>query len=596
LAKTSTPVTTGNIGRLSRPEVDRPVSQAGFDRLARHWRELGVWLSLWDRRGEVLAVDEQAGRFWNLLWSHGSRFRDELAAVVRAAGDLQGRREAEEAASISPWRPDLALFAAPVRQRQRVVGIILGAALVTDPPGEGLARLCSQCGLDFQSLVQAAEETTPVGEETGRRLAPLFQLTVRQLRELEAGCEEAAVLTQNLENTYEEQHLIYQISGMMGLPQKPAGMLERVGQELLEVSRARGVAFVLSEQAFTESAPGRNDDRLDRDIGDRIVQLGEGAPNLSELDRLAECLDYQQAVQTGYLLLNDVSQQPAFAWTRPWLKHLMALPFCHERRLLGVMLAVNCSDEGDYTSVDVQLFRAVADRVAAFLVNQHLYDDLADLLMGLLHALVNSIDAKDQYTCGHSERVAFISRTLAQAAGLSRAECQRIYLGGLLHDIGKIGVPDAILCKPGRLTEAEFDAMKKHPEIGAKILSRVRQIADLTPGVLHHHERMDARGYPYGLAGRTTPLLGRIICLADCFDAMTTDRTYRAAMPLPTVIAEIRRCSGTQFDPELAERFLKLDLARVMKEARECSQGDPSMGHLGALSPAMSGPPSPQAS
>jgi HD-GYP domain-containing protein (c-di-GMP phosphodiesterase class II) len=222
--------------------------------------------------------------------------------------------------------------------------------------------------------------------------------------------------------------------------------------------------------------------------------------------------------------------------------------------------------------------------VSAFLENQRLYDDLAHLLMALLHALVNSVDAKDPYTYGHSERVAHFSRSLAYVAGLTEVECDRVYLAGLLHDVGKIGVPDAILCKPGKLTKEEFDALKKHPEIGVRILSPVKQIRDLLPGVLYHHERIDGRGYPEGLAGENIPKLGRIICLADCFDAMTSNRTYRAAMPLPEAIEEIRRCAGSQFDPELADLFLKLDLKGFLLRDRPLAVGPPSIGHLGSLS------------
>jgi HD-GYP domain-containing protein (c-di-GMP phosphodiesterase class II) len=162
-------------------------------------------------------------------------------------------------------------------------------------------------------------------------------------------------------------------------------------------------------------------------------------------------------------------------------------------------------------------------------------------------------------------------------------------MAGLLHDVGKLGVPDAILCKPGKLTVDEFDAMRKHPEIGARILSRVRQIADLLPGVLHHHERMDGRGYPHRLADKGIPLLGRIICLGDCFDAMTTSRTYRAALPLPLALAEIRRCAGTQFDPALAEMFLRLDHGHLLTEARESCKVDPTIGHTGALDAVLGG-------
>ncbi len=115
---------------------------------------------------------------------------------------------------------------------------------------------------------------------------------------------------------------------------------------------------------------------------------------------------------------------------------------------------------------------------------------------------------------------------------MSEAFAERIYMTGLLHDVGKIGVPESVLQKTGRLTPEEFEQMKKHPQIGARILSDIKQISDVIPGVLHHHERYGGQGYPYGLVGEDIPLMGRIICLADCFDAMTSNRTYRKALPL----------------------------------------------------------------
>jgi HD-GYP domain-containing protein (c-di-GMP phosphodiesterase class II) len=138
--------------------------------------------------------------------------------------------------------------------------------------------------------------------------------------------------------------------------------------------------------------------------------------------------------------------------------------------------------------------------------------------------------------------------------------------------VGKIGVPEAVLQKPGRLDPEEFEQIKKHPEIGARILRDVKQIQDIIPGVLHHHERYDGKGYPAGLAGENIPLMGRIICLADCFDAMTSSRTYRKALPLEVALTEIRRCAGTQFDPTLADAFLEIapaTLAELLKDHRQ---------------------------
>jgi HD-GYP domain-containing protein (c-di-GMP phosphodiesterase class II) len=138
-----------------------------------------------------------------------------------------------------------------------------------------------------------------------------------------------------------------------------------------------------------------------------------------------------------------------------------------------------------------------------------------------------------------------------------------VYLSALVHDVGKIGVPEAVLTKPGRLTPAEFEMVKAHPELGVRIVERIPQMRDLIPGVLHHHEKYNGSGYPHGLAGTDIPLFGRIICLADSFDAMSSSRTYRSAMPVDNVFRELTRCSGTHFDPELAQAFMQnVDLAR----------------------------------
>jgi HD-GYP domain-containing protein (c-di-GMP phosphodiesterase class II) len=572
-ATTSIKVTKDRDGRLPAIVVDRPISAASFARLTEQWRDARVWLSLWNADGRLVESDAKTGRLWTALLAAEVGFTPRLAEHVRTlvktcsgAGESPSGGQPEW----GPWHPNLSFLAAPVRWRQRTVGAVIGGVVTSAAGGEEFTRLCTQCGLDREAALQWAVETGAVRPDELPGLVRLLQLSVQLSRELEVGREEISVLTSNLEDTYEELNLIYQISRQMNLDRKPGDVLQSIGRDVLEVSRAAGIAFVLREQMPASDAVLPVEGAFYDDLHARVVQVGHAAPGLRELEDLAERLDIKTAPPPSYILLNNAGEGSELNWAQGWLKHLVALPLWHEQELLGVLLAINCRDEGDYTSVDVQLLRAVADRVAAFLQNQRLYTDLAELLMGMLHALVNSIDAKDSYTCGHSERVAFYGRALARAAGATAAECDRVYLAGLLHDVGKIGVPDAVLCKPGKLTNEEFDAMRRHPEIGAKILARVRQIADLIPGVLNHHERPDGRGYPHRLAGRAIPLYGRIICLADGFDAMTSSRTYRTALPLPAAIAEIRRCSGTQFDPELAEHFLKLDLQELAKEARTC--------------------------
>jgi len=246
-----------------------------------------------------------------------------------------------------------------------------------------------------------------------------------------------------------------------------------------------------------------------------------------------------------------------FAWLSEHATHLLAVPLQRQDQTLGCLFAIDKIDS-EFDSADSKLLNSIANEAAIYVENLLLFEDVHGLMMGLLHSLTSAVDAKDSYTCGHSERVALLSRHLAKEAGLSDREVERIYMAGLLHDVGKIGVPESVLQKPGKLTPEEFDEMKKHPVIGARILSDIKQISDIIPGVLHHHERFDGRGYPAGLAAENIPLMGRIICLADCFDAMTSNRTYRAAMPIEKALEEIRRSAGTQFDPKLAEIFVSI--------------------------------------
>ena len=185
-------------------------------------------------------------------------------------------------------------------------------------------------------------------------------------------------------------------------------------------------------------------------------------------------------------------------------------------------------------------------------------------------ALANAIDAKDKYTHGHSMRVAVLSRRIAEEAGFSEEECNKVYFSALLHDVGKIGVPDDVINKPGRLTDEEFEQIKLHPVYGDQILSSIKQSPYLRIGARYHHERYDGRGYPDGLAGEDIPVIARVIAVADAYDAMTSTRSYRNALDVQKVRNEIAKGLGTQFDYQFAAIMLRLidegtaeELARV---------------------------------
>ncbi len=176
----------------------------------------------------------------------------------------------------------------------------------------------------------------------------------------------------------------------------------------------------------------------------------------------------------------------------------------------------------------------------------------------VIRALTGAIDAKDSYTNGHSGRVAKYSREIAYRLGKSSKELAEVYNIALLHDVGKIGIPLTIINKPGRLTEEEYQIIKGHTLTGYEILKTISEMPELSIGARWHHERFDGSGYPDGMAGEDIPEVARIICIADCYDAMSSDRSYRKALPQSIVREEIERGKGTQFDPRIAEVMLRM--------------------------------------
>ena len=188
------------------------------------------------------------------------------------------------------------------------------------------------------------------------------------------------------------------------------------------------------------------------------------------------------------------------------------------------------------------------------------YDALERNTVDAIESLNATVEAKDPYTAGHSARVQHVALTLGHELGLSGEELDALRLGGLFHDIGKIAIPDAILLKPGRLTENEFERMKEHSAEGARIVGKLSQLGPIVPIIRHHHERWDGRGYPDGLAGQGIPLLAAIVGLADAWDAMTTERPYAPAMAPEEALEEIRRGNGSQFAPAVAQALLRVSV------------------------------------
>ncbi len=229
---------------------------------------------------------------------------------------------------------------------------------------------------------------------------------------------------------------------------------------------------------------------------------------------------------------------------------LLAVPLRVKARLIGWVCLTSFSRTRRFDEGQRKLFSIVASRAAAAVENARLYEDLRATFQQTIQGLAKAIDRMDRYTSGHSDRVALYSMVLAKRMKLEQDEVEVVRQSALLHDIGKIGCV-MNLNKPGKLTQEEYEVFKKHPGYGKDILEPIKFLNPLIPGVYLHHERWDGRGYPVGLKGSNVPIMARIVSVADTYDAMTSDRAYRRALPHEVALNEIDRCSGTQFDPEV---------------------------------------------
>ena len=242
-----------------------------------------------------------------------------------------------------------------------------------------------------------------------------------------------------------------------------------------------------------------------------------------------------------------------------------------------------------FSTVQASLMETTTNQLAAYLHNLRLLKQKEDLFTDVVRALVNAVDARDPYTCGHSERVALFARCLATVSGQTPETCQRIYLSGLLHDVGKIAVPDHVLQKPGKLTPEERAIIETHTESGWRVLHQLEALRDVLVGVLYHHENYDGTGYPDKLIAEKIPIDGRILAICDAFDAMTSNRPYRQGMSIAKASEILRGGGGTFWDPELVTIFLdhidQFDAIRLSHQPRAQAVRQAPVDGLPMLSP-----------
>jgi len=237
---------------------------------------------------------------------------------------------------------------------------------------------------------------------------------------------------------------------------------------------------------------------------------------------------------------------------------VLGCPCDYKGKILGAIVTCNSEEEPGFGANQLETLSMFCSQASIAMENAHLYGELEESYLASVQALSNSLDANDPYTFGHSERVTEYSLDIAEAMKLSKQEIKTLQFSGLLHDIGKIGIDKRIVNKPDKLTDDEYEKIKEHPGIGARIIQPIQFLEEKLPGIKHHHERFDGKGYPDGLKGYDISLFARIIAVADSFDAMTSHRAYRRGMPPEKAFGELKRGKGTQFDPDVVDVFTKV--------------------------------------
>jgi len=365
-------------------------------------------------------------------------------------------------------------------------------------------------------------------------------------------------LSEELAIRYEELNLFYKVSDWLKGVQEADESIHLIVDKITDTLEVDyGFITLPLKEIFAESG-----------------SLDNWPGSLSETDALSSSFPFQghgYLKKLGMEFIRIFSDREFIILDQAHKDRDLKAYFPPQVSLIAVPITMNSSRQGAlgiacvlgvrpkrFTTGDVKLLHSMAEVVSILLKNHELYQNLRTFLVSVVKCLVSAIEAKDIYTRGHSERVNHISMLLANHMDLPQNVKESINWASILHDIGKIGIPEAILTKPGKLTDQEYAEIKKHPERGFIILKPIPGFQPALDGVRYHQERYDGRGYPKGLRGKKIPLGARIIAIADTYDAITSDRAYRKGLSHEEAIAEIKKAAGSQLDPDFVNIFLDL--------------------------------------
>lgn len=527
-----------------KPHFRPPVPPAFVERC----RELGLVTWRLDPNG-MPVEDPDAGELLS-LWLSSKPFRKVLTELA------SGWSAQQTLAAANPV-PGLWVYPFEELHRRRRTGYFVAIGFGREILDSSLLEPgCVGGALQLGAVRHALHERAVLDETSARTLGRTIAWMHDDLVGAYRSSEVIDGFTEQLAVAYEAVTMLCDLGRAMGSINEPASFVRTTGELIASTLMYRWVGIALESQDLGLGA---------------TYQVGSHRLNPDDLAALLRRVsDEPPTAVAGTTAIHQTAEGSVLA------PQLVAHPIERGGRRFGMLLAGGkMGDDPQVSTYETKSIESVCGLLGAFLENADLYEEQRLSFIGTIRAMSGALDAKDRYTRGHSDRVAYLSAETARVLGLSDEEVERVRIAGIVHDVGKIGVPESVLCKPGRLTDEEFEKIKKHPEIGFRILEGIPGLQDILPGVLHHHERYDGRGYPHGLAGEDVPLLARIIGVADTFDAMSSNRAYRSKMSREVVLAEIAKCSGTQFDPAVAEAFLRLNLSEYDRMVADHAAQDP---------------------
>jgi HD-GYP domain-containing protein (c-di-GMP phosphodiesterase class II) len=506
----------------------------------------------------------------DILQRAADAFCCDLTPRLAVLEEIARRGRPEIVDEVSP----LVMLALPLPVDALEPPLVAVAMFVTDTlrVESQVAAAATAFGAPTDSLFRWAQSRVPWHPQAALTMCQL--LVEKSATQQHAGQlkRQVAEISSHLLNTFEEITLLHRLTEHLSLSKSVVKLCELSVRWLSDVIPARCVAIKLNSVVDVHDRHAMGEDA---EQGPMLINHGECPLDAAEFDRFMERLGPH--VATEPLVLNR-SATSSPTWFYPDVRELISVPIREGDHLFGWLLALNHKGAGDVTNSEVEfgtveasLLSSVATILGIHGGNITLYQEQADFFASVVRALTSAIDAKDPYTCGHSDRVARLSVCLARRLGCSDDELDTIYLSGLLHDIGKIGIDDNVLRKPGALTEAELEHIKTHPRLGCKILDGVKQLDKVLPVVMHHHEAWDGGGYPDGLKAEECPKLARIVAVADSIDAMSSDRPYRKGIPDERLDSILREGAGRQWDAKVVEAAFQVreEIRKIGASERE---------------------------